>query len=240
MGGATTVLVDCGFSAKQTTVRLKALGVAVETVDALLVTHEHADHIGGIIPLAHRFDLPVYASHGTHRALLGRDLDQRLARPFVSARQLVVGDLTVLPVPVPHDAREPTQYVITHAGVTVGILTDLGHVTPFVIESYRNCNAILVESNHDVDMLRNGDYPPRLKRRIAGKFGHLSNTQTAAFLEKIVHDALTHVVIGHISEQNNAKEPLQRTFEGFENRIPSFVYATQTRGVGWTQPIAIT
>ena len=88
-------------------------------------------------------------------------------------------------------------------------------------------------------MLRNGDYPPRLKRRIAGKFGHLSNAQTAGFLEEIVHDALTHVVIGHISEQNNAKEPLQRTFREFEKLIPNFAYATQTHGIGWTQPLAI-
>ena len=238
-GGGTTVLVDCGFSVKQTTGRLKALGVDVETIDALLVTHEHGDHVGGVIPLAHRFDLPVYASHGTHRALAERDLDQRLARVIVPAEGLVVGDLAVLPVPVPHDAREPTQYVISHAGVAVGILTDLGHVTPFVVESYRKCNAILVESNHDAEMLRNGDYPPRLKRRIAGKLGHLSNAQTAGFLEEIVHDALTHVVIGHISEQNNAKEPLQRTFREFEKLIPNFAYATQTHGIGWTQPLAI-
>jgi phosphoribosyl 1,2-cyclic phosphodiesterase len=122
--------------------------------------------------------------------------------------------------------------------MVVGILTDLGHVTPFVVESYRKCNAILVESNHDAEMLQNGKYPPRLKRRIAGKFGHLSNAQTAGFLEEVVHVGLTHVVIGHISEQNNANEPLQSTFREFEKRIPNFAYATQTRGIGWTQPTA--
>ena len=233
------MLVDLGFSVKQTTGRLKALGIAVETIDALLVTHEHGDHVGGVVPFSHRFDLPVYASHGTHRALAGRDLDQRLARSIVPAERLVVGDLTVLPVPVPHDAREPTQYVVSHAGVAVGILTDLGHVTPFVVESYRQCNAILVESNHDTEMLENGGYPRRLKRRIAGKFGHLSNAQTLEFLEEVIHEALTHVVIGHISEQNNAEAPLQRTFKELERRIPNFAYATQTHGIGWTQPIAI-
>ena len=236
-GGGTTVLVDCGFSVKQTTVRLKALGVSVERIDALLVTHEHGDHVGGVIPLAHRFDIPVYASHGTLRGLTERDLDQRLAHAFVAAESVTLGELTVLPVPVPHDAREPTQYVITHGELAIGILTDLGHVTPFVIESYRKCNAILMESNHDAEMLRTGDYPARLKRRIAGKLGHLSNAQAAGFLEDVIHDGLTHVVIGHISEQNNAKELLQRTFRELEKRVPNFAYATQTHGIGWTQPM---
>ena len=236
-GGGTTVLVDCGFSVKQTTVRLKALGVSVERIDALLVTHEHGDHVGGVIPLAHRFDIPVYASHGTLRVLTERDLDQRLAHAFVAAEPVTLGELTVLPVPVPHDAREPTQYVITHGELAIGILTDLGHVTPFVIESYRKCNAILMESNHDAEMLRTGDYPARLKRRIAGKLGHLSNAQAAGFLEDVIHDGLTHVVIGHISEQNNAKELLQLTFRELEKRVPNFAYATQTHGIGWTQPM---
>ena len=239
-GGGTTVLVDCGFSVKQTTVRLQALGVSVERIDALLVTHEHGDHVGGVIPLAHRFDLPVYASHGTHRVLAERDLDQRLAHAFVPAESVTLGDLSVLPVPVPHDAREPTQYVITQGELAIGILTDLGHVTPVVIERYRTCNAILVESNHDPEMLRNGDYPARLKRRIAGKLGHLSNAQAAGFLEEVIHDALTHVVIGHISEHNNAKEPLQHAFQELERRVPNFAYATQTRGIGWTQPMIST
>lgn len=237
IGGRTTVLIDCGFNVKQTIARLKRIGIEAASLNAILVTHEHADHASGVVTLSHRFDIPVYASHGTHKALRSRDLDPRFKRPFVAARPFEVGDLRIHPVPVPHDAREPTQYVVEHAtvetSVCFGILTDIGHPTRHVIESYKRCNGLLVEGNHDPVMLMNGAYPPRLKRRIASDLGHMSNAQTASFLDSIMHDALTHIVIGHVSEQNNDDRRLREAFDRFETVVANFAYASQTRGVGW-------
>jgi phosphoribosyl 1,2-cyclic phosphodiesterase len=136
-------------------------------------------------------------------------------------------------VPVPHDAREPTQFVFEGAGVRIGVLTDLGYVTPHVCEVYRRCDALLVEANHDRDMLFGGTYPPQLKRRIASSFGHLSNEQTVALLREIASTGLREVIVGHISEQNNCAERLTRAFADVRTRLPRLRFATQRDGFGW-------
>ena len=225
------LLVDCGFTLKQTRARLARLGLVPEDLAAVLVTHEHSDHIQGVAPLARRHGLPVYLSHGTRRGLTGWD-DVDL-RPFNAHAEFKIGGVRVTPVPVPHDAREPTQFVFDGARVSLGVLTDIGHVTAHVREVYRRCNALLVEANHDRDMLWGGTYPPHLKRRIASDLGHLSNEQTVALLEAIGTDAMREVVIGHISEQNNCAQRLGTAFAGLRARLPRLRFATQREGFGW-------
>lgn len=170
-------------------------------------------------------------SHGTRRGL--SDWDGIDLRPFNAHVDFSIGCVNVTPVPVPHDAREPTQFVIDGAGVSVGVLTDIGHVTTHVREVYRRCNALLVEANHDRDMLWGGTYPPQLKRRIASDVGHLSNEQTVALLDAIGSDDMREVVIGHISEQNNCAQRLGQAFAGLKARLPRLRFATQREGFGW-------
>lgn len=225
------LLVDCGFTLKQTRVRLARLGLVPEDLAAILVTHEHSDHIQGVAPLARRYRLPVYLSHGTRRGMLGwDDLD---ARVFDAHQAFEINGVSVMPVPVPHDAREPTQFVFEGADARVGVLTDLGHITPHVCAAYRRCDALLVEANHDREMLLGGSYPPHLKRRIASSLGHLSNEQTVALLEALGADRPTEVIVGHISEQNNSSKKLGQAFADVATRLPRLSFATQGEGFGW-------
>ena len=225
------LLVDCGFTLRQTRTRLARLGLQPEDLSAILVTHEHSDHMQGVAVLAKHHRLPVYLSHGTRRGVSGwDDLDLRL---FNSQTSFQIDGITVTPVPVPHDAREPTQFVFDGAGVRIGVLTDLGHITPYVSEVYGRCNALLVEANHDREMLWSGTYPPQLKRRIASELGHLSNEQTVALLEQIGSESLREVVVGHISEQNNCAQSLGQAFAELRRRLPRLRFATQRDGFGW-------
>ncbi len=229
--GGVRLLVDCGFTLKQTRLRLARLGLVPQDLAAILVTHEHADHIHGVAPLARRYGLPVYLTHGTRRGLRG--WERLETRVFNAHAGFDIESVRVTPVPVPHDAREPTQFVFEGAGVRVGVLTDLGHVTPHVCEAYRGCDALLVEANHDRDMLFGGDYPPQLKRRIASPFGHLSNEQTVALLQEIGCAGLREVIVGHISEQNNCAQRLRDAFADVRARLPRLRFATQSEGFGW-------
>ena len=218
--GDTCFLVDCGFPLKETWARLTRHGLEPE-------------RLAGVVPLAHRFRIPVHLSHGTLKRL--PELDPDLARPFNSDASFAIEGVTVQSVTVPHDAREPTQFVFSHNGARLGVLTDVGHVSRHVAASFQGCTALFMESNHDLGMLMRGDYPPRLKRRIAGDLGHLSNDQAADFLARVLHDGLTHVVVGHVSEQNNAKRHLEAAFGPFADRLRELRFATQGEGVGWIE-----
>jgi len=226
--GDQLFLVDCGFSARQITTRLARLGLAPGDITALLVTHEHSDHMRGVKTLSHKFNIPVYASHGTLKAM---DFPFA-AHGFDSHESFAVGNVQVVPVAVPHDAREPTQFVFVHDGVKVGVLSDLGHVTPHVIASYQDCDLLLMESNHDLGMLKSGRYPPQLQRRVGGLHGHLNNEQAVELLEAIGHRGL-RVVIGHISEANNDLELIEQSFSSFRDRVASIEFASQSSGVNW-------
>ena len=231
--GGVYVLVDCGFTLKQTRERLARLGLAPEQISAVLVTHEHADHVQGVAPLAREYGLPIHASHGTRRGVA--DWDDLDVRPFNGHQQFDVCGVHVTPVPVPHDAREPTQFVLEGGGVRVGVLTDLGHVTRHVEDAYRHCDALLVEANHDREMLWGGDYPVHLKYRIASPLGHLANEQTVALLEEIGSVSMRHVIVGHISQQNNCAARIERAFAGLAARLPNLAFATQGEGFGWVE-----
>lgn len=231
--GDCLVLIDCGFGLKDAGARLTRLGVAPEQLTAILVTHEHTDHASGVSALAHRFQKPVYGAHGTLRAL--PKLDTALARPFLSGAEFPLGTATAQSVTVPHDAREPTQFVFRHGGAQLGVLTDAGTITPHIRERFRGCTALFLESNHDRAMLLQGDYPARLKRRITGDHGHLSNEQAAEFLGDVMHPGLSQVVVGHISRQNNSPERLEAAFAPFRERLRELRFATQDAGMGWVE-----
>ncbi len=202
--GATCLLVDCGFSARETGRRLARLGKRPEELTAILITHEHSDHIGGMEVMARRHHLPVWMSHGTW--LAGSYAHLPRVERFDSHQPFAIDGLRIEPFPVPHDAREPCQFLFDNGRCRLGLLTDCGSVTPHVQAKLDGCDALLLESNHDSGMLRDGPYPPLLKQRVAGHLGHLSNDQAAAFLRRMDVSALRHVVAMHLSEQNNTPQ----------------------------------
>lgn len=229
--GSTCVLIDLGFTIKETVRRLDRLQLTPQDLDAILVTHEHADHIHGVAGFARKFETPVYLTHGTYQPAMGQlpSLNRiSCHKPFQ------VGTFTVSPVAVPHDAKEPCQYVLTSSDLTVGVLTDLGHITPHVRSSYRECDALLLECNHDVLMLQEGPYPFPLKQRVGGDYGHLNNVQAAELLDAINLDRLKHLVISHISEQNNqpalAEQAVRPQLAAWRGNL---VVANQQDGFHW-------
>lgn len=200
--GQTRLLVDCGFSLKETQRRLAQLGLEAQQLDAVLVTHEHGDHLRGVARLADRFDLAVWATRGT-----ASFLDCRSKINVINVHKgFRIGGIEVSPFPVPHDAREPCQFVFSHKKVRFGMLTDTGSRTPHIENQLAECDGLFLECNYDADMLAEGPYPASLKARVGGNLGHLSNDQAAEILESVVHPQLQEVVIGHISEKNNTAD----------------------------------
>lgn len=230
----TCILVDLGFTLKEAVNRLHRQGRNPEDVDAILVTHEHADHIHGVAAFARKYKTPVYLTPGTYNGERMGVIPE--LRKVNCHRAFRVGSIGVEPVPVPHDAREPCQYVLSSGRRRVGVLTDLGHITPFVEQRYEECDALLLECNHDVEMLKNGPYPWPLKQRVGGDHGHLNNEQAAGLLRKVELGRLQHLIICHISEQNNlpelATEALRDPIDGWSGRLH---VATQAAGFDWLE-----
>jgi phosphoribosyl 1,2-cyclic phosphodiesterase len=229
--GATLLLVDCGFTLRETELRLARLGVSASQLRAVLVTHEHGDHCNGVRVLANRYQLPVYMTAGTARA---KQLAAVVNAEIIDGHQgFDIDGVSVQPVAVPHDAAEPVQYIFNWAGKRLGVLTDLGAITPFVIGHYRACDALLLESNHCVDMLARGSYPSSLKLRVGGRFGHLNNAQAAGLLDEIETERLQHLVIAHLSEKNNSLERAKAALAEATQRVRNVLYACQEQGFDW-------
>jgi phosphoribosyl 1,2-cyclic phosphodiesterase len=231
--GDTRVLVDCGFSVKETERRLLRTGLEAQDLAAIVVTHEHADHIRGVLPLAKKHKLPVIMTVGTSKVL--KNHSQIDLRFVASDSVFSIDELELRAVSVAHDAREPVQYVIRGRGLTLGVLTDLGSITPHVLEHYRQCDGLLVESNHDVEMLAEGPYPPSLKHRVGGAWGHLNNQQTLYLLQNIDLEQLQQLVIGHISQQNNSLSLVKDVISAIEGQLPAVHYACQDEGFSWIE-----
>ncbi len=230
--GPTCLLVDCGFSARETGRRLARLGKRPEELTAILVTHEHADHIGGLEVMARRHGLPVWMSHGTR--LASSCVDALRVRCFDPHRPFAIDALSIEPFPVPHDAREPCQFVFGNGHSRLGLLTDCGSVTPHVRAMLNGCDALLLESNHDSEMLRNGPYPPALKRRVAGPLGHLGNHEAAALLRDLESSGLRHIVAMHLSERNNCPHRVRRSLSAALGCEEHWIaIADQTQGLDW-------
>ena len=234
--GDLLVLVDCGFSLRETERRLAALGLSATDLAALLVTHEHGDHERGAGALARKYKTPLYSTFGTARAVTGKaagfhGADWREVRP---GRTFELADMTVTPVTVPHDALEPCQYRFSWRQRELGVLTDLGSLTPHVVDAYRECDALVLECNHEPELLAAGPYPASLKRRVGGNLGHLSNQQAATLLGHCNVDRLQHLVLSHLSEQNNTPDHalgwIHQAVEAGRERIR---VASQEQGFGW-------
>lgn len=198
--GASRVLVDCGFGPRQLAARLGRLGLSPAQLDAVLVTHEHSDHWSGVAATARRHGIDVYLTHGTLAATAAAGLTVTV---FDSQTAFAIGDLEVRPFPVAHDAREPAQFVFADGRCQLGVLTDAGCITAHMVDMLSGCAALLLECNHDKDMLAAGRYPAYLKQRIAGRFGHLDNDSASALLAQLDRSRLQHVVAAHLSQENN-------------------------------------
>lgn len=234
--GGTRLLIDCGYSVRQVSQRLARLGLAPEQLSGILITHEHADHINGVVALARRFRLPVWMTHGT--SLSGRLEGLDDVHVFSSHEPFAAGDLAVEPFPVPHDAREPAQFVFSDGAVRLGWLTDLGCITPHVEAVLGRCDALVLESNHDPDLLADGRYPPSLKQRVGGNRGHLNNFQAAALLEAIDTSRLQHMVAAHLSEKHNTPELVRRVLGDALGCRPDWVgVMSQDLGLDWRQVV---
>ena len=232
--GETALMVDCGFSMRETLRRLERLELAPEQLQGILVTHEHSDHCSGVARLSAKFEIPVYLTHGT--AASGRIEGAHGLHCFNADDGLTLGDIHVQTVTVPHDAAEPCQYRLSAGGRSLGILTDLGCVTPHVVSHYQGCNSLLLEFNHDLDMLMAGDYPPQLKRRVGGDWGHLNNQQAADLLRQLDCSAqLNNLVVAHISENNNSRDCAERALMAVMESTEEVVWAQQAEGFGWLE-----
>lgn len=232
--GKTTLMIDCGFSLRETTRRMQRLGLSPEQLQGLLVTHEHGDHCSGVGRLSAKYGIPVYLTHGT--AATGRIEGAHQLNCFNADDSFSIGDINVQTVTVPHDAAEPCQFRLAAGGRSLGILTDLGCITPHVLGHYRNCHSLLLEFNHDLEMLMAGEYPPQLKRRVGGDWGHLNNQQAADLLRQLeCADQLRHLVVAHISEKNNSRDCAERALADVMGSMSPVVWAEQAEGFGWLE-----
>jgi phosphoribosyl 1,2-cyclic phosphodiesterase len=200
------LLVDCGLGIRELDKRLRAAGMMADQIDAVFITHEHGDHIGCARSLALRERIPVYMSEGTYAAIGQPDFDG-LLRLACDGLAFDLGSMQVRPFTVPHDAREPLQLTCTDGDTRLGVVTDLGHVTAHVTQELAGCATVLLECNHDEEMLRTSSYPAFLKRRVGGPYGHLANSAAAALAQSLLAaGGLRQVVAAHLSEQNNKPE----------------------------------
>ena len=232
--GDTRVLIDCGFGVRDTVTRLCRLGIAPESISAILVTHEHADHIGGVAALATRYRIPVWLTFGTLEMTGDRFARMDHVYGFDSHDSFAIGMLEVRPFPVPHDAREPVQFVVGDGEHRLGVLTDIGVTTRYVEASLSGCNALVLECNHDLEMLAGGDYPWPLKQRIASRLGHLHNEAAAALLAALDTSRLKHIIAAHLSQQNNTPDKARAALSNALNCEPGWIgIADQHDGFGW-------
>jgi phosphoribosyl 1,2-cyclic phosphodiesterase len=234
--GGTRILIDCGFGVRDTKKRLARLGLAPSSLDAILVTHEHADHIGGVPAFAAKYEIPVWATFGTLSVVSDRFEGMPRVYGFDSHDRFAIGALEIQPVTVPHDAREPVQYVIGDGARRLGVLTDIGMSTAHVERCLSGCDALVLECNHDLAMLAHGDYPLSLKQRIASRFGHLHNEAAAEILARIDTSRLVHIIAAHLSRENNTPALASVALASALNCATAWIgIANQVTGFDWRE-----
>lgn len=231
--GQTAILIDAGLSGVEIQRRMAAKGLDPSRLDAILVSHEHSDHIQGVGVLSRRFGLPVHISDGTRQAagsILGKPFG---ISPFICGHAFAIGSLAVHPFSISHDAEDPAGFTIACNGAKVGLATDLGIATGVVKTHLEACDILILEANHDSQMLIDGPYPWPLKQRIRGRSGHLSNDDTALLLGALQHDRLSHVILAHLSEENNVPEKARQAVRAVLNCGGVKLHvASQTAGSG--------
>lgn len=227
------LLVDCGFGIRQLQGRLAEAQLQPEDLDAVFITHEHSDHIGCARAVALRYRIPVWMSEGTHAALGAPDFDGML-RIAHDMEPLDLGTFSALPFTVPHDAREPLQLRCSDGASHLGVLTDLGHASEHVLQQLQGLHALMIEANHDPDLLQASRYPLFLKRRVGGLYGHLANTATAEILQAVRHPGLRMVVAAHLSRQNNLPSLAQQALApAMQWTAEEITVACPTAGTEW-------
>ncbi len=208
--GPAAILIDAGFSGIETKRRLESIGIDISTISAILVTHEHGDHTKGVGILSRKYQIPVLANAKTKKAA-GQHLEKLYAyQEFKTGTSLQFQNLTIHPFSINHDTADPVGFTVSNHNSTLGYCTDTGMVSRLIHHRLSQCNGLILECNHDLNMLKNGPYPISLQQRIRSKNGHLSNPDTMQFLHDLIHDQLSHIVLAHISESNNCYDIVQR------------------------------
>lgn len=206
----THILIDAGISAKKIENGLRELSLTGKDLNGILVTHEHVDHISGLGVMARRYGVPIYATKGTKKAILGAKsvgkIEEELIHVIEPEEDFIIGDLTLNATSIWHDASDPVCYTIKKGKKKAAVATDLGDYNEHIIEKLKDSNVLYVEANHDVKMLEVGPYPYYLKQRILGRHGHLSNERAGQFIEQLWNDQLEHIFLGHLSKENNFEE----------------------------------
>ena len=237
--GRTHVLLDCGFGLADTLRRLARLDLTPENIDGIVVTHEHDDHVGGVPRFARKYDIPVYLTHGTLMATGVSRFEGVVVNIIDSHDALPLGGVELRPFPVPHDAREPTQFVFGDGDKCLGVLTDTGVSTSHIEAMLSPVDALVLECNHDRDLLMNSAYPYSLKQRIAGRLGHLDNATASSLLGAVLavnQGRMQHVIAAHLSKQNNTPALAQRALADAMGCDHTWIgVATQDEGFSWRE-----
>ncbi|MFO0522859.1 MAG: MBL fold metallo-hydrolase [bacterium] len=233
--GKTRVLIDCGIGPDRLTARLVQAGVDPARIDAILVTHEHDDHVGGAAGFARRHSIPVHCTYGTLQGAGSALSGIAGLREIEPSGRFAIGDFEVLPVAVPHDAREPVQFVLGDGVRRIGVITDLGSIPPHVVASFSGLDALVLEANHDAAMLQQGPYPKFLKDRVGGRYGHLSNEVAARLLAAVASERLQHVVAAHLSLKNNTAALARRAFAGTLGCAEDWIAIATEDGLDWRE-----
>tara|TARA_Y100001936_G_C16085017_1_gene681013 strand:+ start:3293 stop:4060 length:768 start_codon:yes stop_codon:yes gene_type:complete len=234
----TRLLLDCGFSVKEITARLFRIGLQPDMLDGIIITHEHADHISGVERLARKFDIPIWLTHGTLRG--AKESLSLLPRVNIidSHKNFSIGDICIQPYPVPHDAQEPTQFIFGNGAFKLGVLTDTGCSTLHIEAVLNGCHALVLECNHDAQLLASSNYPKGLKQRIRGRLGHLDNIESAKILSRLDCSLLQHVIAAHLSSANNTPLLAQEALSSVLNCSSKWIgVADQDNGFDWRQII---
>jgi phosphoribosyl 1,2-cyclic phosphodiesterase len=226
------LLIDCGLGLKQLTRRLGEAGLQPDDIHAVFITHEHSDHIGCARSLALRHRIPVWMSRGTYEGIGSPDFDG-LLHTARDSQAIDLGGLQIMPFTVPHDAREPLQLTCTDGASKLGVLTDLGHATAHLLAHLARCDALLLECNHDSELLAQSSYPPFLKRRVGGRYGHLSNSAAGEIAGSVLHGRLKLLVAAHLSEQNNRPELAHQAMSDALGSATELVIADAASGTRW-------
>lgn len=210
------VLIDGGISCRETEKRLLRLNIPIKKIKAIFVSHEHGDHIHGVAGLSKKYKLPVYITSATLKES-NISLDETLVIPFDAYQEVCLGELTITAFPKHHDAADPHSFVISNEKVRVGVFTDIGRVCSHVLDNFKLCNAVFLESNYDEEMLENGSYPIHLKNRIRDGRGHLSNTQAWQLFTEHASPFLSHLFLSHLSRNNNTPKLALDLFNSIES-----------------------
>jgi len=234
--GQTRVMLDCGFGSRETVRRLTRLDLTPEDLAGIVVTHEHSDHVAGVFKFAARYKIKVWMTHGTFSAA-PRGLGALPEINLIGNHQpFPIGDLQLHPFPVPHDAREPAQFTFADGQRRLGVLTDVGSSTPHIEAMLSGCDALVLECNHDAQMLAQGNYPPSLKQRVSGRFGHLDNAAAAVLLAALDNSRLQHIVAAHLSQHNNSPALARRALAPVLGCAEDWIgIADQEAGFAWRE-----